>query len=577
MKYQSSNTKQIHNIEFKPGRQICPECSHLRKKKGDKCLEYYPNTNSAYCWNCNTTYFEYKPYEPKQYKVPDWKNITELSDKAVKYFESRMIKQETLVKMKVYSDREFMPQLSKESEVICFPYFLDNQLKNIKYRGANKSFKLVSGAELIFWNIDCLKNYDWVIITEGEIDALSYINSGFDNTLSVPNGANNNLEYLDNYIHLFDPLEKIYLAVDQDTKGIELRDEFIRRFGAERCKLVSFKECKDANEYVLKYSGLELRETITNAKECPIKGLIRADNIQVELREYFETGIQKGKDIKFGEIDKYITWETGRLAIVTGVPSSGKSEFVDYLVSKLNLIYKWKAAYFTPENYPLKYHYSKLYEKLIGKGFSCNKSTDIEYDIAYEHISENFFWILNEDDLSIDKILESAKFLVKTKGIKILVIDPYNKVEHQYDRSLSETQYVSKFLDKIITFEKLNDILIFLIAHPRKMNRGDVPTLYDISGSANFYNKADYGFTVHRMFNEDNIMTNEIQIHWQKIKFKHLGEQGISELRYNYNNGRFETGSVDHWDNTNWLIKYDVQESEDDIFKQLIEPELMPF
>lgn len=561
MKYQSSNTKQIYNTEFKSGRQLCPECSHLRKNKKEKCLEFHPETNTAFCWNCNTTFFEYKPYEPKQYIVPEWKNITQLSDKAVKYFEGRMIKQETLVKMKVYSDNEFMPQFKKEVEVICFPYFLDGVLKNIKYRGANKSFKLYSGAELIFWNIDCLKNYDSVIITEGEIDALSFINIGFENVLSVPNGANINLEYLDNYIHLFDAVNTIYLATDQDTKGIELRDEFIRRFGAEKCKIVSFKECKDANEYMIKYSPLELKEVINSAKDCPVKGLIKAENIQVELRDYFENGIQKGKIINYPEIDKYITWETGRLAIITGVPSSGKSEFVDFIVSRLNMLYNWKAAYFTPENYPLKYHYSKLFEKFIGKEFNNNKSNYIEYDMAYEYISDNFFWILNEEDLSIDKILESTKFLVKTKGIKILVIDPFNKVEHQYDKNMSETQYVSKFLDKIITFGKLNDILIFLIAHPRKMNRGDIPTLYDISGSANFYNKTDYGFTVHRVFNEDNIMTNDIQIHWQKIKFKHLGEQGISELKYNYINGRFETGVVDYWDNSNWLIKEDAEEN----------------
>jgi len=555
MKYQSVNTKQVHNLELKKGRQLCPECSHLRKNKKDKCLEYYPETNSAFCFHCNTTYFEYKPYEAKQYFAPEWKNKTDLTDKAVRYFESRMIKQSTLNLMKVYSDTEFMPQIGKDTEVICFPYFMDGKLKNIKFRGGNKSFKMVSGAELIFWNIDCLKECNEVIITEGEIDALSYINLGFTNVLSVPNGANTNIEYLDNYIHLFDDIKTIYLATDQDTKGIELRDEFIRRFGAEKCKLISFKECKDANEYLTKYSPDALKLTINEAKDCPVKGVIKTTDIQVELRDYFENGVQKGKEIGFTEIDKFITWETGRLAIVTGIPGSGKSEFVDYLVTKLNLIHGWRAAYFTPENYPLKYHYSKLFEKFIGKKFNKKFSNEVEYDTAFEHIQQNIFWILNEDDLTIDKIIEGAKFLIKTKGIKILVIDPYNKIDHQYDKNSTETQYVSKFLDKLIMFGKLNDILIILVAHPRKMQKGEVPTLYDISGSANFYNKTDYGFTVHRIMNGDNVMTNEIQVHWQKIKFKHLGEQGVSELKYNYVNGRFETETVDRWDNTNWIIK----------------------
>jgi twinkle protein len=101
-------------------------------------------------------------------------------------------------------------------------------------------------------------------------------------------------------------------------------------------------------------------------------------------------------------------------------------------------------------------------------------------------------------------------------------------------------------------------VLVFLVAHPRKMQKGEVPTLYDISGSANFYNKTDYGFTVHRKRNDKtNLMINEVEVYWQKIKFKNLGEQGVSELKYNYNNGRFEhiNDDVDHWDNSNWLYK----------------------
>lgn len=569
MKYQSLNTKQIFNLELKKGRQLCPECSHLRKHKNDKCLEFYPETNSAFCFHCNTTFFEYKPYEAKQYVVPEWKNKTDLTDKSVRYFESRMIKQETLNLMNIYSDVEYMPQHGKKVEAICFPYFLDGQVKNIKYRGPAKSFKMYSGAELILYNIDCLKQFNQVIITEGEIDALSYINVGLLNTVSVPNGANSNLEYLDNYIHLFDDIKTIYLATDQDTKGIELRDELIRRFGAEKCKLISFKECKDANEYMLKYSPDALYQTINEARDCPVKGIFKVSDLQAELREYFEQGVQRGKELGVNEIDKFVTWETSRLAIVTGVPGSGKSEFVDYIVTKLNLLHGWKAAYFTPENYPLKYHYSKMFEKYIGKTFNKSKANDVEYDMAYEYLQDNIFWILNEEDLSLDKILEGAKALVRTKGIKILVIDPYNKIDHQYEKGSSETQYISKFLDKLIMFGKLNDILIFLVAHPAKMQNGEIPSLYSISGSAHFYNKCDYGFTVHRTTDERNVMQNQIEVYWKKIKFKHLGEQGVSQLKYNYNNGRFETGTVDYWDNGNWIIK-----STEDIIRELPEMDL---
>jgi len=556
MKIQSSNTRQIYS--FDPGtrneeRHLCPECSHNRKKKTDKCLAWDNVNKRGYCHNCFAAFFEYLPHEPKQYIIPEWKNITMLTDKLVKYFEGRMISQGTLNKMKIYSDLEYMPQFNKEVEVMCFPYFMNEKLINIKYRGANKAFKLFSGAELIFWNIDCLKKFDEIIITEGEIDALTFIECHFDNVISVPNGANKNLEYLDNCIELFAPINKIYIATDQDTKGIELRDELIRRLGAERCYIVSFKDCKDANEYLQKYTS-EFQDIIKNSQPVPVKGIIEAKNFYQDIRELYENGIQPGKKIEFSEIDEKITWETGRLAIVTGIPSSGKSEFVDFVIAKLNLIHGWKSAYFTPENYPLKFHYSKLFEKITGLPFSKKEADEVIFDTAFEYIKDNFFYILNEEDFSLKTILDTAKILVKTRGIKILVIDPYNKLEHKY--SDSETQYISRFLDQLINFAKFNDLLIFLIAHPVKMGKKadgtiEVPSLYSISGSANFYNKTDYGMTLHRKINDNNVMIDQIELHIQKIKYKHLGEQAVIELRYDKKNGRFNT--FDLIDNSNWL------------------------
>lgn len=555
MKIQSSNTKTIYT--FEPGnreeeRHLCPECSHTRKKKSDKCMAWDNKGKRGYCHNCETSFFEYSPYEPKQYNYPEWKNLTKLTDKAVKYFEGRMISQKTLNKMRVYSDNEFMPQFVSVMEVMCFPYFYNDKLINIKYRGAKKSFKLVSGAELILWNIDCIKDNEEIIITEGEIDALTFVENGFDNTISVPNGANKNLEYLDSYMELFNNVKKIYIASDQDTKGVELKDELIRRFGAERCYIVSFKDCKDANEYFLKYGDI-LKDTIPEAKAVPIKGIVKADNIINDIRNLYENGVERGLGIGDSNIDDYITWELGRLAIVTGIPSSGKSEFVDHIICRLNILYGWKCAYFTPENYPLKFHYRKLFEKIIGKKFNQLESTEVEYDMAYEYIKENFTYILDDDDFTVKSVIDSAKILVKNKGIKILVIDPYNKLDHKYTDS--ETQYISRFLDQLISFAKLNNILVFLVAHPRKMSRTngkiEVPSLYDISGSANFYNKTDYGITVHRKTNENNIMINEVDVYFQKIKYKHLGEQGIVNLKYNFLNGRFKN---DGYDNSNWLI-----------------------
>ena len=562
MIYQSSLTQKLYELTLTTKRTICPECSHNRRKSKEKCVSWDIANNRGFCQHCNASFFLYEQKKSqKEYKVPEWKNITDLTDKAVKFFEGRAINQETLRSFGVYSDVEYMPQFEKKVDVICFPFFKNKVQVNIKYRGPNKSFKLVPKAEILFYNYDVVKANKSVIITEGEIDALSFGQSGHDNAVSVPNGAGNS-NFLDDYIEDFKDVKEIYLAVDNDKKGIELREELSRRFGHERILLVDFKDCKDANEYLIKYGALELFDTIKNAKNYPIKGVIAVNDIYSNIKKLFDNGLQKGETIEFPDIDNLISWELGRLAVVTGIPGHGKSEMVDFVVSRLNYINGWKAAYFSPENFPLEFHFAKVYEKLIGKKFSHLDSTPEEFNMAYEYIRDNYYYIMDEEDYSVDMLLNAAKSLVKSKGIKMLVIDPYNKLEHNLQRGENETTYISRFLDKIITFAKINRVLLFLVAHPKKMQKGQdglyiIPSLYDISGSANFFNKADYGLTIYREYDQiEQSYGNQIQLHVQKVKFKHLGKTGMAGLTYNYKNGRFEKMNTpfDTWDNNNYLV-----------------------
>jgi twinkle protein len=557
MKLQSSITKTIYNLEFNESRPKeryrCPEPGCARSdRKNPKDLQYYPETKTAYCHKCTAAFFEYNKHEKINYIVPEWKNITNLSDKAVKWFTGRMISQKTLVKMKVYTDNEYFPQLKKESESIQFPFFKGEKLINIKSRGANKSFKLTSGAELIWYNFNAIVDAKEIIICEGEIDVLSWIEIGVDNVISVPNGANNRFDYIDTSIDLFDDIEKIYLATDNDAPGLQLREELIRRFGADRCFLINFKQYKDSNAYLIGFGGLELKKTLSEAKQVPIKGIVEIKSLYADIVDLYENGITRGAITRNSELDNLVTWELSRLLVVSGIPGMGKSEFVDYLITRLNLIYGWKVGLFSPENYPLKFHYRKLHEKFCGQKF--HKSNDVDFDNVFEYIQDNFFYILDENDLTVDSVLKSAKALVKQKGIKILVLDPFNKLDHQYGSKNNETQYISKFLGTLTDFARFNNILVILVAHPRKMQRGEIPNLYDISGSAHFYNMSDYGIVVHREKDENGKMVNDVDIYVQKVKFNHLGQQGCAELCYNYNNGRYEKrGDVNDLDNSNWL------------------------
>lgn len=541
-------------------KSVCPKCSHTRKPANQKlkCFSWNHSDEVGYCHNCQTSFAVFKKFVPQKiYKLPDWKNNTELSDGAVQWFEKRGISQFTLRHMKITEGKEFMPQDAKEMNTIQFNYFRDEILINVKYRTGNKHFKMFKDGELIFYNLDAIKETESVIITEGEIDTLTFWETGIKNCVSVPNGAStgaNNLQYLDNCISYFDKKTEIILATDNDLPGINLRNELASRLGIERCFKVNFKDCKDANEYLIKYGKEELLKVIENKEPFPIEGVFTTKDLFDDLELLYRNGLKKGMEID-DPIDHCISFEKGRLYTITGIPGCGKSEWLDYWLVKLNLIHNLKFGYFSPENYPLQLHQSKIISKIIGCEFSQQKMAYTSFIDAVNYMADNFFWVMPQDEYTIESILERARYLVYRKGISGFVIDPYNKLEHNYGNG-SETNYISKFLDKLVTFCHKNNVSIFLVAHPRKMNKDkgtgkmEVPNLYDINGSANFFNKTDFGITVYRDFVE-----NKSAVYVQKVKFKHLGEVGLAEYVYNYHNGRYvELGkSIETWDNSSWI------------------------
>ena len=285
MKVLDIETKLTHNIElFRSSgeeKMTCPVCSETRKKKHIKCLSWNHSKNLGYCSHCNASFGLHREDKEIVYEVPTWKNNTELSTKVVKWFEQRGISQRILRESKITEGSEYMPQVSKNVNTIQYNYFRNGDLVNVKYRDSQKNFKLHSGAELIFYNYDAVKDAKEIVIVEGEMDALALMESNIYNVISVPNGAgSNNLQYLDNCIELFKEGVSIVLATDNDLPGVKLRNELASRLGLENCKLVDFKGEKDANDYLIKYGAQVLHETIMHAKPFPVEGIFSSDDFR---------------------------------------------------------------------------------------------------------------------------------------------------------------------------------------------------------------------------------------------------------------------------------------------------------
>lgn len=542
------------NIVIPPGRitgqvyVICPQCSQDRKKKHSKCLSVNIDEGIWKCHHCSWTGSLHK----KQYALPSWENKTELPDAIVEWFQQRNITSDVITKMQVSYADVFMPQVNETRKCICFNYFRDGKLINIKYRDRDKNFRLHKDAELILYNLDGINRQKEIYIVEGECDALVMIQSGFTSTCSVPNGANkknNNLEYLDNCWQAFEEAEKIYVMTDTDEPGNQLAAELGRRLGVERCYRVNLFPHKDVNDAL--NAGQKISKEWINAMATPMPlvGVFSAETFWNDLLEIRRNGFPKGwkPRLPFGN---HVTIHPGYQTVITGIPSHGKSEFLDQVLLELAVDYDLKGAYFSPENKPTSIHLIKICEKLLGKSFW--ESSIAEINSMQSWINAHLYWINPEDGFELSNILAHIRKAVLRYGINWYVIDPWNKLDHQYTGQ--ETAYISKCLDEMDTFNKRNNVHGFIIAHPTKMTKDEdgnyqIPNLYSISGSAHFFNKTDIGWTVYK---KGHGVTD---VHIQKVKFKYWGDVGMINYLWNEKNGRYYTTNQDF---TNWISKEEI-------------------
>jgi twinkle protein len=519
---------------------ICPLCSHTRKPKNQKlqCASYDWERGLGTCHNCDTTFqlhtYQRKGASEKVYVRPDVK-YKQTGTKVEEWFKSRGISKQTLNDLRVGEGQEFMPQTGRQENTIQFNYFMGDQLINIKYRDGRKNFKLFKGAEKVFYNINSIVGYDTCVITEGEMDVLALHEAGVHNAISVPNGAtlnNNNLDYLDNCIDYFDDKQKIILAVDQDEPGQMLRQELVRRLGAEVCFLVDFNGEKDANDYLLKYGAEDLRDAIHTARPVPLENVSTLKDIEDELKDFVKNGFKPGFQVGLKNFDSIFSTYTGQFITVTGIPSSGKSDFVDQMVVGYNQLYGWKTAYASPENQPVYLHAHKLMRKTWQDMPSPGDIGGDKWKQVSDHVNDNYFFI-DMDKYSLESVLRKGAELVKRKGIKCLVLDPFNKIRDVDAKSDDVNRYTMDYLAKIEAFCKKYDVLVFIVAHPTKMYKGqdgkiEEPTMYNIKGGGEWYDASYHGLLVHRDY---DAKTTKVKV--LKVKFQNLGENG-AEAHFNW-------------------------------------------
>lgn len=531
----------------------CPACSHDRKKKNDPCLYVNFESGVAKCYNCERLSFRdsEQPTE-RTYTLPsqEWVNFTTLSDNLVKWvWKERNISQTTLNKFEVTEEKAYFPQRQKEMNSICFNYFEGHKCVNKKFRSALKDFTQSKGGKPILYNLNALIGLKTAYIVEGEFDVLAMYEHGIKNVVSLPNGANDNDDYWINSEPYLKDIEKFIIAVDNDEKGNAIKERIAQRLGRYRCTFIEW-DGKDANDDLK--SG-KIAESLSNEKRFSIGGTFTSEDLLDDIYKLHENGLPptiKPTRYVFKEMNKIFSVMRGQLTVGTGIPSHGKSTFTDWYTLNLVADCDMKMSIFSPEHNPMELYKANLIQKAVGKPFFADmdgvKKVQREDIDRYNQWAKERIYLTSGgagETVDWDWLLEKFKEQMFAYGVDIFVIDAWNKV--LMPKGMSGKEGVDQILTRLTAFCVQNNVLIFLIAHPTKIGNDEktgmpkIPSLYDVSGSADFRNQTHNGFTIYRVFDKEGedgftSFTN------QKTKYSFQGEIGQAvHFSYHRPTGRY--------------------------------------
>ena len=455
--------------------------------------------------------------------------IADCQEQFEKFLEKRGLELETAVNY----------GLSASDGVIDIPFIKNGERVNVKHRTMAEKKFWHDGGDLPLWNVDCLTDSSLsnepVLITEGEFDALAAIQCGYVRTVSLPTGAQDNASfpYLEDVEAILRGCPEIILCTDGDEKGVSMREQLSIFLGKARCKWVKYpKGCKDLNDALMTYGERGVHKTIENAAWVHVEGVF-------SMSELPELPYRKPYSIGISGFDAHLNIRMADFSVWTGIPSHGKSTFVNDVCCRLAEKHGLKTCFASFEQMPQTDHKRAL------RTWHCGKlekyMTDSEKAAADAWIDDSFRFIVPSDDdfTNLEWLFEKMAAAVIRHGINVIVIDPWNELDHDRPNGMTLTEYVGSAIRQFKAFAKKYAVHVMVVAHPAKMLRMKdgkypVPTLYDISDSANWNNKADLGVVVHR----DKATGDIIQVVKSRYH-QEIGTPAIVDVKFSQETGRY--------------------------------------
>lgn len=472
-----------------------------------------------------------------------------LKPEAIAWAATRGISKRTLELLRVSGGTAPIQELNQRRDVLMFrlPY----GWKARTY--PDKHFISMPGTKPTFWGIDeVLKAQPKVVyITEGEMDRCALVEAGLEpgEVLAAAGAAGAKREealaYVDEALKAgLDHVESFVLCMDQDEPGLALRKMMARVLGLARCKFIDWPEPdKDANDYLIRHGDDVLASTLRTApKWWPASGVYRLRDMPEQPKmELWSTGFDRWKN--------QLWLGSGTLSVVTGQPTHGKTHFwaqVWYQIAKRYDIQIGVATFETTarphfENYLRQFHLGRKIR------FGPANFTFDELKAADDWIHEHYLFFDHEDGRpTLGWLLENAEIAVRRHKLKVLDIDPWNRLEAHRAQGENETDYIGKCLRELYQFAKGLQVHVQVVAHPSKSDfsmYGRMPGLENIAGSKNWENMCDQGFVVWRprLYDDNGVRQTYAELHHLKSRFDQLGHASKFGIEYQEDAGKFIT------------------------------------
>lgn len=556
----------LSNARFGRMRTICPSCTNLRTpaNKNDLCLSLKDEGDRVvwHCWHCGEAgavrkddnvnqsgefmnAVAAKPIEASIIPLRQF-NTLPLDEVGSAFLAGRSISEEVMAFSGLVSGAKTYRKAGHNIPSVGFVYGHKDQAYAIKWRSVDGKEFTQDGSAQTLYLADKITGSKNLVITEGEIDALSFWTAGIP-AVSIPSGAieaglednASRLRFMLHHDDLLGAVENVFIATDMDAPGETTGNELARRIGKAKCWKVKFPEgCKDANATLMKHGAQGLVDAFTAAQRWPIEGVASPNDFMDKVLGLYRTGLPKGVSTGWSCLDDIFSLNAGNLVVVTGIPGHGKSTFLDALLMNAMQSNDWRVAYASFEN-PTDIHISKLLSQRVGMPFGLGPSarmSEAQMMTGLEWVNEHVSFLTNDGIMpTVNSLIERFEIAVRRHGVKACVVDPFNfvKLSTKKDGGI-DTEAINEMLSAFKMFAQRAEITFFLVAHPSKMMGGsaEVPGGYSISGSAHFYNRADFGITVHRKggFSE---------VHIWKCRFSHQGRNGVAKLCYDNKTGGY--------------------------------------